>query len=102
MRRCFARLNRLNHPSTSLHTLTLAKVRCQPRTGKAGAEGFVPNDRSPAAPGHAYQKPLSAHAFLWSACAVVVIWLAATATWIVGDPVVPCDSKNQFYAFFRF
>ncbi len=33
---------------------------------------------------------------------VTAIWLAAAATWIVGDTVVPWDSKNQFYAFFRF
>ena len=45
---------------------------------------------------------LSAHAFLVSACAVVAIWLGAAATWIAADTVVPWDSKNQFYAFFRF
>ena len=33
---------------------------------------------------------------------VTAIWLAAAATWMVGDTVVPWDSKNQFYAFFRF
>ena len=33
---------------------------------------------------------------------VTAIWLAAAATWIAGDTVVPWDSKNQFYAFFRF
>jgi hypothetical protein len=34
--------------------------------------------------------------------AVVVVWAVAMAQWIVGDLVVPWDSKNQFYAFFRF
>jgi hypothetical protein len=33
---------------------------------------------------------------------VTTIWLVAAATWMVGDTVVPWDSKNQFYAFFRF
>jgi hypothetical protein len=30
------------------------------------------------------------------------IWLIAASRWIVADTVVPWDSKNQFYAFFRF
>lgn len=41
-------------------------------------------------------------AFLAAAGIVAAIWLAAATTWIVGDTVVPWDSKNQFYAFFRF
>lgn len=43
-----------------------------------------------------------ARAFAVAAAWVTAIWLAAAATWIVGDTVVPWDSKNQFYAFFRF
>src|SRR6185436_14495150 len=40
---------------------------------------------------------------LLSACAAVVaVWLVAACRWIVTDRVVPWDSKNQFYAFFRF
>jgi hypothetical protein len=40
-------------------------------------------------------------------CAIVggtvfVLWLAALLHWVVTDTVVPWDSKNQFYAFFRF
>jgi len=30
------------------------------------------------------------------------IWVLAASRWIVTDTVVPWDSKNQFYAFFRF
>ncbi len=30
------------------------------------------------------------------------IWLIAVARWYLDDSVVPWDSKNQFYAFFRF
>ncbi len=30
------------------------------------------------------------------------LWLLAASRWIVTDTVVPWDSKNQFYAFFRF
>jgi hypothetical protein len=33
---------------------------------------------------------------------VTVVWLLAVSRWIVKDSVVPWDSKNQFYAFFRF
>src|SRR5436305_6812941 len=33
---------------------------------------------------------------------VTGFWLAAVGRWIVSDTVVPWDSKNQFYAFFRF
>jgi hypothetical protein len=33
---------------------------------------------------------------------VAAVWLAAVSRWIVRDEVVPWDSKNQFYAFFRF
>ena len=34
--------------------------------------------------------------------AVVVIWSLAAIQWPLNDVVVPWDSKNQFYAFFRF
>jgi hypothetical protein len=34
--------------------------------------------------------------------AVAAVWAAAVAQWAVADLVVPWDSKNQFYAFFRF
>lgn len=40
--------------------------------------------------------------FAVAAGAVTAIWLIAAATWIASDSVVPWDSKNQFYAFFRF
>ncbi|HZD77924.1 MAG TPA: hypothetical protein VE218_13030, partial [Acidobacteriaceae bacterium] len=33
---------------------------------------------------------------------VSAIWLIAIAHWLARDAVVPWDSKNQFYAFFRF
>jgi hypothetical protein len=33
---------------------------------------------------------------------ILGIWLLAASRWIVTDKVVPWDSKNQFYAFFRF
>ncbi len=33
---------------------------------------------------------------------VTAVWLVAVARWILTDTVVPWDSKNQFYAFFRF
>jgi hypothetical protein len=33
---------------------------------------------------------------------VTAVWLTAVSRWIFRDAVVPWDSKNQFYAFFRF
>ncbi len=34
--------------------------------------------------------------------AIAAIWLVAMSRWILTDSVVPWDSKNQFYAFYRF
>ncbi len=36
------------------------------------------------------------------ALAVALIWAIALSQWVAFDLVVPWDSKNQFYAFFRF
>lgn len=64
------------------------------------------NDRS-GEPGGAVA-PANAHAPRWrarlvvSSAVVAALWLAAASRWIVTDSVVPWDSKNQFYAFFRF
>jgi hypothetical protein len=33
---------------------------------------------------------------------IAVLWAIAAARWVLTDTVVPWDSKNQFYAFFRF
>jgi hypothetical protein len=33
---------------------------------------------------------------------LAAVWICAAARWIARDAVVPWDSKNQFYAFFRF
>src|SRR5919109_2802706 len=40
---------------------------------------------------------------LIAACSLITgLWLLAASRWILTDTVVPWDSKNQFYAFFRF
>jgi hypothetical protein len=40
---------------------------------------------------------------LVAACGLISgLWLIAVSRWIATDTVVPWDSKNQFYAFFRF
>src|SRR3954471_4949614 len=40
---------------------------------------------------------------LIAACGLISgLWLLAASRWILTDTVVPWDSKNQFYAFFRF
>ena len=64
---------------------------CQKMTGMI-RHGHAPRSRT----------ERSARAFFVGASMVAAIWLAAAATWIAGDTVVPWDSKNQFYAFFRF
>jgi hypothetical protein len=33
---------------------------------------------------------------------ILAIWLVAMSRWLLTDSVVPWDSKNQFYAFYRF
>lgn len=44
-----------------------------------------------------------AQASLWLVLAAIgAIWLVAACRWVWADSVVPWDSKNQFYAFFRF
>ena len=43
-----------------------------------------------------------ARALTLAALAIVAIWLVAISRWILTDSVVPWDSKNQFYAFYRF
>jgi hypothetical protein len=54
------------------------------------------------------QEPLSStsgsplRALLAAGGAIAAIWFAAASWRIVTDSVVPWDSKNQFYAFFRF
>ena len=47
------------------------------------------------------QDPKPNQLFL-SVAFVTAFWLAAASRWIVSDTIVPWDSKNQFYAFFRF
>jgi hypothetical protein len=33
---------------------------------------------------------------------IALVWCVAASRWVAADAVVPWDSKNQFYAFFRF
>jgi len=42
------------------------------------------------------------HGLVLVLVAITAIWLIAASCWIATDTVVPWDSKNQFYAFFRF
>jgi len=71
-------------------------------TAPPASPRFGPTGRSagPVARSDATVAPL--WHLLLSAVAIVAIWLIAASRWIVTDRVVPWDSKNQFYAFFRF
>ncbi|MPZ39791.1 MAG: hypothetical protein GEU95_17380 [Rhizobiales bacterium] len=42
------------------------------------------------------------HTLVGAGLLIGAIWLVAMTRWIVTDRVVPWDSKNQFYAFYRF
>lgn len=62
--------------------------------GAAGAD-FAPRLRA--------SKNRPAFTALAASCAIIVaLWLIALWRWIAIDSVVPWDSKNQSYAFFRF
>jgi hypothetical protein len=37
-----------------------------------------------------------------SICLITAVWVGAATRWIINNAVVPWDSKNQFYIFFRF
>src|SRR5262245_28010426 len=65
-------------------------------THSARAEGAPPRHACADAPAAPLSRPLLASAV------VVAVWLVAASRWILTDSVVPWDSKNQFYAFFRF
>jgi hypothetical protein len=43
-----------------------------------------------------------AREFFLSIALVTLVWVGAASRWSFKDAVVPWDSKNQFYAFFRF
>ena len=43
-----------------------------------------------------------ARTLIAAALVIGAIWLLAMSRWILTDSVVPWDSKNQFYAFYRF
>ena len=43
-----------------------------------------------------------ARTLIVSGLVIGAIWLVAMSRWILTDSVVPWDSKNQFYAFYRF
>jgi len=58
--------------------------------GAPGVDGCVRTQRA------------SLRALLVIGGVIAAIWLLAASRWIVTDTVVPWDSKNQFYAFFRF
>ncbi|HKO70104.1 MAG TPA: hypothetical protein VJV58_04140 [Bradyrhizobium sp.] len=43
-----------------------------------------------------------AREFFLSIGLITLVWVGAASRWILNNAVVPWDSKNQFYAFFRF
>jgi hypothetical protein len=77
---------RLTRASPLWHRLRMHDMAASARTADTGPEA---------------QAPRRAQLAVASAL-IVAIWLAAVVRWIATDTVVPWDSKNQFYAFFRF
>lgn len=43
-----------------------------------------------------------ARTLIFSSLVIGAIWVLAMSRWVLSDSVVPWDSKNQFYAFYRF
>src|SRR5262245_3510317 len=71
-----------------------------------GMEGSLERAKS-APPAHAWaqswaKRSAFARTLTIAGPVVVAIWLVAMSRWILTDSVVPWDSKNQFYAFYRF
>ena len=67
----------------------------------AGMEGSLGRTRAPLVQGWA-GRSVFAHTLTIAGLLIVAIWLVAMSRWILTDSVVPWDSKNQFYAFYRF
>jgi hypothetical protein len=67
-----------------------AEAAPEPSTARADLPSAAPLQRAPL--GHLFA------AF----AAIIAIWFTAASRWIFTDTVVPWDSKNQFYPFFRF
>ena len=56
----------------------------------------------PPTPGASATAAVPLGQLLAGSCVIVAVWLIAASRWVWTDTVVPWDSKNQFYAFFRF
>lgn len=65
-------------------------------------EGRLQGLARTSAPPGAARKSARLAEFLIAAGAIGAIWLAAVSWRLAADAVTPWDSKNQFYAFFRF
>ena len=63
--------------------------------GLTGARGALPSQAT-------RERSALTRTLVVAGLVIVAIWLLAMSRWIVADAVVPWDSKNQFYAFFRF
>jgi hypothetical protein len=66
----------------------------------AGMEGRPGRVR--AAPRAKFERSAFARTLIVAGLVIGAIWLVAMSRWILTDSVVPWDSKNQFYAFYRF
>lgn len=69
----------------------------RPMPGSPGSEQRAADARPTPGGSHTFAQTLIAAWLL-----IVAIWIVAMGRWVLTDRVVPWDSKNQFYAFYRF
>lgn len=82
-------------------TSLYSRLQCDyDRDLMAGLEGTLPRTVDPSSSEPSTPAPISR--LLLTLGTIATIWAVAASRWIVTDTVVPWDSKNQSYAFFRF
>ena len=79
--------------------MSLIDTTARPASTIAGSKRLAPPNE---AVERLYALTWTRRATLLAVASVLVFAAAAFAIWVIGDTVVPWDSKNQFYPFFRF
>ena len=102
---CAAASGRRPYSTTSVgprHAgLFIGHLRAFPNHGRDGRKPEARARRAPQAQAWA-ERSAFARTLIVAGLVIGAIWLVAMSRWILTDSVVPWDSKNQFYAFYRF